>query len=56
MEKRCWQGRPVDGIEPVVLTATQRGIDLLWRDDRCCRAALPGNDTSVPHRGLSLRG
>jgi ABC-type uncharacterized transport system fused permease/ATPase subunit len=29
MEKRCWQGRPVDGSEPVVLTDTQRGIDLL---------------------------
>ena len=29
MERRCWQGRLVDGSEPVVLTDTRRGIDLL---------------------------
>ena len=29
MEKRCWQGRLVDGGEPVVLTDTRRVIDLL---------------------------
>jgi putative ATP-binding cassette transporter len=29
MEKRCCQGRLVDGSESVVLTDTRRGIDLL---------------------------
>ena len=29
MERRSWQGHLVDGSEPVVLTGTRRGIDLL---------------------------
>lgn len=29
MERRSWQGHLVDGSEPVVLTDTRRGIDLL---------------------------
>ena len=29
MERGCWQGRLVDGSEPVVLTDARRGIDLL---------------------------